>query len=99
MPWSMISGAVAGAMAADEASANNTAAARRAWPEPSVRRDPPMSTHCAPCGAPLEGSVCSYCRTPAPGWRNQAAGAGVGLELDAAFGLASVRPEWAGQIK
>jgi hypothetical protein len=61
-------------------------------------------THCEPCGAPLEGPACSYCKTAAKAWRGQREPqvmdlADVEVRVADLYGVASMRPEWSGGMK
>lgn len=90
MPWAAMVGSV---MAAEVAGRG-----RR-----GVRPvDAAPQTHCEPCGAPLEGPTCSYCKTAAKAWRGQGAPSGAGepvFYIGSAFGVASVRHRSVGTIE
>lgn len=97
MPWAVAAAAVVAATAQTTA-ADTQRKAYASRHQAAPPKPPPPATHCAPCGAPLEASVCSYCRTPAPGWRNQAAAAPLSdgeFVVDVRYGYAVTRPEWA----
>lgn len=77
MPWAVALGVVSAAAATAQGEASRSAMgeqrrqSRREWSPPVMPKPAPVQTHCEPCGAPLDGPVCSYCTTAAKAWRHQ----------------------------